>query len=552
MTSTWSPACGRHPLGICPLGNALLDSGKNVRSQGLGTLAQLEDAFLLQFLVEWLDIPSVVALTRVSRMMHALTSTPYVWREHYFKDFGYPITHWPGSWRAVYASESLKQRAIECPAWVEAAALWQVRATHVYSDALFREFMLAAFDPQDFLEHHTRLEHRRLQRARKIRTDNPPELPSLPDNMPRVDARNTTLDVFTDTYIRPNQPCILIHATDDWPCQTWSLDYIGTHWGDRMFQAEAMRVSGHAYLEYARSAAGAGLAHADASSVPDISPFYLFDSEVATQEPEAASGWRVPALIGRCATGARGTGADRDADEQTRADLFSLFGNKRPDYRWLIAGPARSGSGWHKDPNMTSAWNAVMHGTKFWMMLPPTTTPPGVFVSSDQSEVTAPASLSEWMLDFYAETKAKHGRRECGGDGQLLEGVCHKGEVMYVPSGWWHLVVNLDESVALTQNFVSVNELPAVLAFMKYTPNQISGFCTDMNKASVFEEFCAKLCAFDKELAESSLAAMPRTKHSEPRQQEDWRQRLCDDTSDTPWTLAGVVDTDELGDVPWS
>ena len=123
---------------------------------------------------------------------------------------------------------------------------------------------------------------------------------------------------------------------------------------------------------------------------------------------------------------------------------------------------------------------------------------------------------------------------------------------MYVPIGWWHLVVNLDESVALTQNFVSVNELPAVLAFMKYTPNQISGFCTDMNKASVFEEFCAKLCAFDKELAESSLAAMPRTKHSEPRQQEDWRQRLCDDTSDTPWTLAGVVDTDELGDVPWS
>ncbi|WFD20381.1 hypothetical protein MCAP1_002625 [Malassezia caprae] len=105
---------------------------------------------------------------------------------------------------------------------------------------------------------------------------------------------------------------------------------------------------------------------------------------------------------------------------------------------------------------------------------------------------------------------------------------------------------------SFSRNFVSVNELPAVLAFMKYTPDQISGFCTDMNKASVFEEFCAKLRAYDEALAESSLTAMPRPKHLDQRSQKDWRERLCDDTSDTPWTLAGVVDTDELGDVPWS
>ena len=123
---------------------------------------------------------------------------------------------------------------------------------------------------------------------------------------------------------------------------------------------------------------------------------------------------------------------------------------------------------------------------------------------------------------------------------------------MYVPSGWWHLVINLDDSVALTQNFVSVNELPAVLAFMKYTPDQISGFRTGMNKNSVFDEFCAKLRAYDAELLDSSLAAMPNPRHGDEPAQKDWRERLCDATTDTPWTLAGVVDTDELGDVPWS
>lgn len=34
-------------------------------------------------------------------------------------------------------------------------------------------------------------------------------------------------------------------------------------------------------------------------------------------------------------------------------DLFSVLGDRRPDSRWLIVGPERSGSTFHKDPNAT-------------------------------------------------------------------------------------------------------------------------------------------------------------------------------------------------------
>lgn len=52
--------------------------------------------------------------------------------------------------------------------------------------------------------------------------------------------------------------------------------------------------------------------------------------------------------------------------------------------------------------------------------------PPGVFVSEDQSEVTSPLSIAEWLLGFHAEARKTKG---------CLEGICYAGDVLHVPSG---------------------------------------------------------------------------------------------------------------------
>ena len=46
---------------------------------------------------------------------------------------------------------------------------------------------------------------------------------------------------------------------------------------------------------------------------------------------------------------------------------------------------------------------------------------------------------------------------------------------MFVPHGYWHMVVNLDESIALTHNYVSTSNLSDCLRFLRDKTDQISG-----------------------------------------------------------------------------
>lgn len=123
--------------------------------------------------------------------------------------------------------------------------------------------------------------------------------------------------------------------------------------------------------------------------------------------------------------------------------------------------------------------------------------PPGVFVSDDQSEVTSPLSIAEWLIGFHAEARNTPG---------CLEGICGEGEVLHVPSGWWHLVVNLERSIAITQNFVPQAHLTNVLVFLKNKADQVSGFRNDI--VDPYGLFVQKMKELHPELIGKALPQM--------------------------------------------
>jgi len=168
-----------------------------------------------------------------------------------------------------------------------------------------------------------------------------------------------------------------------------------------------------------------------------------------------------------------------------------------------------------------SAWNAVLKGSKYWIMFPTSPSqplPPGVFVSEDQSEVTSPLSIAEWLIGFHAEARRTPG---------CMEGICGEGEVLHVPSGWWHLVVNLETSIAITQNFVPEAHLTSVLAFLKDKPDQVSGFKSEVKNP--YELFVRKFEEAHPEILAKALHCMANMKAGKKRK---WKELVSVSSTD--------------------
>jgi hypothetical protein len=118
----------------------------------------------------------------------------------------------------------------------------------------------------------------------------------------------------------------------------------------------------------------------------------------------------------------------------------------------------------HIDPLNTNAWNTVIAGRKVWILFPPNT--PEAIVKGKQfwaDEDLDPDIENEgvgWYDRVYPKLRAwimangnKYGLREF---------IQYPGETIFVPGSWWHFVINLDDTWAMTQNYTNMSNFPLV------------------------------------------------------------------------------------------
>ena len=127
-------------------------------------------------------------------------------------------------------------------------------------------------------------------------------------------------------------------------------------------------------------------------------------------------------------------------------DLFALVGEKRrPPHRWFLIGPKRSGTTVHIDPLGTSAWNTVLVGRKRWALFPPNT-PKEVAKCLTVIRKGEDDEAINYFVDLLPRLRAKYGE-----DLPLIEFTQLPRDTVFIPGGWWHAVLNLDDTIAVTQ-----------------------------------------------------------------------------------------------------
>ncbi|KNC98984.1 uncharacterized protein SPPG_05938 [Spizellomyces punctatus DAOM BR117] len=182
---------------------------------------------------------------------------------------------------------------------------------------------------------------------------------------------------------------------------------------------------------------------------------------------------------------------DYEVPKYFRDDLFRLCGERRrPPYRWMVVGPARSGTGIHVDPLGTSAWNAIVYGHKRWVLFPPGT----------PRDIIEPAHVPDheaasWFAHVYPSMEARTSDGKTLGERLGMREIIQKpGETVFVPGGWHHVVINCDFTIAVTQNFCSRTNLETVWLHTRYSrPRLAKKFTTRLEELSSSSEFYARL-----------------------------------------------------------
>ncbi|KAH8962691.1 hypothetical protein BDL97_05G114000 [Sphagnum fallax] len=155
-------------------------------------------------------------------------------------------------------------------------------------------------------------------------------------------------------------------------------------------------------------------------------------------------------------------------------------GNGQSDYRFVYMGPKGTWTPLHADVLRSYSWSANICGYKLWHLLPP-----------EKTSLLYDRHKKNTVYDIYGDISLVQfpGFSETG----WVE--CEQGanEILFVPSGWYHQVTNLEDTISINHNWLNACNLRwnwnLLLADYSETVESIEDI---RDIAENFEELCQR------------------------------------------------------------
>lgn len=247
---------------------------------------------------------------------------------------------------------------------------------------------------------------------------------------------------FIKEYQIPLQPVVLKNITKDWSAhKKWSLPYF-----KKMYGGTEVSVSDY------------GLTGSPKTKMP-LSKYIDYLNDGLSRKPEKLylSNWQafkdIPELL----------------NDISPIQIFErdwLDESSSPEMFWIFLGHENAEIGLHVDVGCTSAWLTMIQGKKLFRL-----------INQDVIHTIESLDRNRIFEDAYIEEKIKSGR--------VFEAFLEAGDTIFIPSGWWHAVRNIDVTIAVTRNFVD---------FYSYRNFELKIFADlDRKKKQIKKDFSEKI-----------------------------------------------------------
>eukprot|EP00095_Tigriopus_kingsejongensis_P005222 maker-scaffold585_size130225-snap-gene-0.20 protein:Tk05222 transcript:maker-scaffold585_size130225-snap-gene-0.20-mRNA-1 annotation:"bifunctional arginine demethylase and lysyl-hydroxylase jmjd6-like" len=281
---------------------------------------------------------------------------------------------------------------------------------------------------------------------------------------------------FLENYVLPRKPVMLVGCIKDWvSTKTWTIKGLLQRYGQNATWKTDISYHDFSQLN------GIVLNKEEDEDFPMDDP--EFDKN--SIEDALLTGDEILSLIDRNVTvrifERLGVAArrSRQAGSSLKTDLYKDWNWPKPipidlfkpafggtDYQWVIMSQATTGTHVHHDPELTDAWNALLYGHKAWVLFPS-----DVYAEDYEcDDFCSPKFDALFAVSWWTHVLPQL-RQETWYGKKILETVQKPGEIIYVPHGMGHAVLNIDENLSITENFLPVGAMDELAKYYVFDQN---------------------------------------------------------------------------------